>query len=111
MPLAGLGTAAGTFCDQEVQSDGRRATLADGTLAGSVTFLPEALQRTRDALELSPSEVVAVGSTAPARDLGLPRTGRIGRGCRADLVVWEQDAAVAVLRGGEGTLPEAWRIR
>jgi N-acetylglucosamine-6-phosphate deacetylase len=111
MPLAGLGPAAGSFCGREVQSDGLCATLDDGTLAGSAMLLPAALRRTADALELTPSEVVSLGSTAPALDLGLPRTGRIGRGCRADLVVWERDTAVAVLRGGEGTLPADWRIR
>jgi len=111
MPLAGLGAAAGEFCGHEVQSDGKRAILDDGTLAGSVMFLPEALRRTGTALDLSPSDLVALGSTAPALDLGLPRNGRIGRGCRADLVIWERDAAVAALRGAEGELPDAWRSR
>jgi len=109
MPLAGLGTAAGTFCGQEVQSDGVRATLGDGTLAGSVTFLPEALKRTSEALDLDPHQLVALGSTAPALDLGLPKTGRLGRGCRADLVVWDAAGPVAVMRGGEGELPKEWR--
>lgn len=111
MPLAGLGSAAGTFCGAEVQTDGVQATLEDGTLAGSVTFLPDAVHRTARALELDPSVAVRLASTVPALDLGLPRTGRIGRGCRADLVVWEDGAPAAVLRGGEGALPEAWRIR
>ncbi len=110
MPLAGMGTAAGTFCGQEVQSDGARATLADGTLAGSVTFLPEALRRTARALDLTPSRMVSLGSTAAARDLGLPRTGQIGSGCRADLAIWDGDQAVGTLRGGLGTLPPAWRL-
>ena len=110
MPLAGLGTAAGTFCHHEVQTDGTRATLADGTLAGSVTFLAEALTRTARALDWTPDRVVAAGCTAPALDLGLPRTGRLGKGCRADLVVWDNDAPIATLRGGEGSLPDAWRI-
>jgi len=110
MPLAGLGAAAGSFCGQEVQTDGERATLADGTLAGSVTFLPEALARTASALQLSPSRLVSLGCTAAAQDLGLPRTGRIGSGGRADLVVWEDGRAQATLRGGEGELPPEWRI-
>ena len=109
MPLAGLGIAAGTFCGQEVQSDGVRATLADGTLAGSVALLPAALRRTATALNLSAPAVVALGSTAAARDLGLPRTGRIGSGCRADLAIWDGEEAVGTLRGGEGELPESWR--
>ncbi len=110
-PLAGLGPAAGTFCGFEVHSDGKRATLPDGTLAGSVMFLPDAVHRTGVALGLTPSERVALGSTAAALDLGLRRTGRIGRGCRADLVIWEDENPTAVLRGGDGSLPEAWRIR
>jgi N-acetylglucosamine-6-phosphate deacetylase len=109
MPLAGLGAAAGTFCGHEVQSDGTRAILDDGTLAGSVMFLPEALRRTGTALDLTPSDLVALGSTAPALDLGLTRNGRLGKGCRADLVIWERDTPVAVLRGAAGPLPASWR--
>jgi len=111
MPLAGLGPAAGEFCGHEVQSDGTRAILDDGTLAGSVMFLPDALRRTGTALDLAPSDLVALGSTAPALDLGLPRNGRIGRGCRADLAIWERESAAAVIRGGEGALPPEWRVR
>ena len=101
MPLTGLGEASGQFVGREVLSDGNRATLGDGTLAGSVTALPAALARTESALGLHPSRLVALGSLAPAIDLGLRRHGRIASGYRADLIIEEGDQLLAVLVGGE----------
>ena len=111
MPLAGLGETSGSFVGKEILSDGKRATLSDGTLAGSVMALPDALTRTASALSLSPSRIAALGSLAPAMDLGLKRHGRIASGCRADLVVEEAGRGIAVLTGGErvgGEEDTAW---
>jgi N-acetylglucosamine-6-phosphate deacetylase len=100
MPLAGLGVSSGTFCGQEVCSDGSRATLKDGTLAGSVTLLPAALARTAGELGLDDSLISAIGSSNAAEDLGLPKRGKIQSGYRADLVIHGIDGETTVLRGG-----------
>ena len=100
MPLAGMGVSTGVFCGQEVCSDGHRATLVDGTLAGSVTLLPEALSRTEKELGLSGVELQAMGSLNAAEDIGLPRRGSIRTDYRADLVIHGADGVDAVLRGG-----------
>ncbi|MFQ5654886.1 MAG: N-acetylglucosamine-6-phosphate deacetylase, partial [Planctomycetota bacterium] len=85
IPAAGLGATEGGFAGGVVTSDGRRAARGDGTLAGSVMFLPAALERLEGELGLTPWEIAALGSSTAAADLGLPRTGRIASGCRADL--------------------------
>lgn len=101
MPLAGMGISSGVFCGQEVCSDGERATLSDGTLAGSVTLLPEALSRTAKALSLDPVSLQCMGSQNAAEDLGLPRRGSLRTDYRADLVIHGETGIEAVLRGGQ----------
>ncbi|MDE0961013.1 MAG: amidohydrolase family protein [Planctomycetota bacterium] len=104
MPLTGMGIATGNFCGQEVCSDGSKATLENGTLAGSVTLLPEALEKTSDRLGWDASLTSALGASNAADDLGLPRRGAIRSDHRADLVIHSltaaKAAAVTVLRGG-----------
>lgn len=103
MPLAGLGTASGTFASHEVVSDGCRACLPDGTLAGSVTPLLPALQRLGRRLDLPPHRLSRLGSTVPAQDLPVSNLGRIATGTPADLIIFDDDAdgVVATLRAGE----------
>ncbi len=100
MPLAGMGVASGTFCGQEVCSDGSKATLENGTLAGSVTLLPTALEKTANKLGFDPSLRAALGSANAAKDLGIPRRGTIRSEYRADLVIHGDEGKVTVLRGG-----------
>lgn len=102
MPLTGLGPAHGDFAGQSVQSDGARVTAADGTLAGSVTALLPALERTAAALGLSRTRLYQLGATAPAIDLPHSHPGRIATGAPADLVVFDHDGSLlATLRAGE----------
>ena len=100
MPLAGMGVSSGVFCGQEVCSDGKRATLSDGTLAGSVTLLPEALSRTAQALGWDQVSLQNMGSLNAAEDLGLPRRGSLRSDYRADLVIHGESGIEAVMRGG-----------
>ena len=100
MPLAGMGGSSGVFCGQEVCSDGARATLSDGTLAGSVTLLPEALSRTAQALGWDQVSLQNMGSLNAAEDLGLPRRGSLRSDYRADLVIHGESGIEAVMRGG-----------
>jgi N-acetylglucosamine-6-phosphate deacetylase len=77
-----------------------RATLADGTLAGSMLTLAESAVRFR-AAGASLVETVLAGSTRPARLAGARGKGRIARGADADLVAIRDDATVArVWRAG-----------
>lgn len=100
MPLAGLGVSSGTFCGQEVCSDGSRATLSDGTLAGSVTLIPDALRALKERISLGVPELSRIGAANAAEDLGLPRRGLIRTDYRADLIIEGETGIDAVLRGG-----------
>ena len=120
MPLTGMGPGSGAFAGAEVRSDGCRATQVDGTLAGSVTSLPAALWRLEREHGLTPSRICQLGAINPAADLRLPRIGRIGRGCRADLIVLDSRGdRIATLRGGtrvgaesnESLLPDSLRLQ
>lgn len=79
-----------------------RATLADGTLAGSMILLADAVVRYA-AQGASLAETAAAASTRPARLVGARRKGRIVRGADADLVALRPDGSVARvwLRGRE----------
>lgn len=71
-----------------VVKDGK-ATLLDGTLAGSSIALLDAVRNVvRFGLPLA--DAVYAASTAPALAVGL-EAGKIGVGCRADLVVLDRD--------------------
>ncbi len=79
-----------------------RATLADGTLAGSIALLADGVVRFV-APGASLAETVAAASTGPARLLGARHKGRIASGADADLVALRSDGTVARvwLRGRE----------
>ncbi|MFN0059938.1 MAG: N-acetylglucosamine-6-phosphate deacetylase [Planctomycetota bacterium] len=101
MPLAGLPPTRATFAGMEVTTNGVRATLPDGTLAGSTMPMGAALLRMERVLGYTPSQICQLGSIAPADDLRLPRTGRVASAHRADLVISAPDGSiVATLRAG-----------
>jgi N-acetylglucosamine-6-phosphate deacetylase len=70
-----------------------RATLADGTLAGSVLTLDQALRNGLDA-GLSLQQVSQLLSTTPARYMGLADRGELSLGKRADFVVLSREFEV-----------------
>ncbi|MFO1036640.1 MAG: N-acetylglucosamine-6-phosphate deacetylase [Geminicoccaceae bacterium] len=83
-----------------VTKHGAVATLADGTLAGSVLTMDAAL-RNLVVLGLEIGEAARRLSTIPADYLGLKERGRIAVGAMADLVVLGPDLAIrsVVLEG------------
>lgn len=86
MRATGLGDGPSELGGQVVTVSGGRATLADGTLAGSVLTLDAALRRAV-ALGLGLPEVSRMLSLHPAQSLGLRDRGELRVGQRADLVV------------------------
>ena len=79
-----------------------RATLEDGTRAGSTMLLSAAVgryARSGGSAGASPDSLLAgalvAASTRPARLLGTPAKGRIARGADADLVALGEDGTVA----------------
>lgn len=87
---------------QEVQVRGSRATLVDGTLAGSVTDLMGCLKTAATQMDIPLADAVRAASTNPARALGLEgQRGTLDPGAVADAVVLDGDLNVVhvVLRG------------
>ncbi|GGR91958.1 N-acetylglucosamine-6-phosphate deacetylase [Deinococcus sedimenti] len=93
MRAAGLGDGQSELGGQAVTVRGAHATLPDGTLAGSVLTMDEALRRAVAAGVPLP-EASRMASLTPARSVGLRDRGELRVGLRADLVTL--DAALTV---------------
>jgi N-acetylglucosamine-6-phosphate deacetylase len=79
---------------RRIVAGARRATLADGTIAGSIITMDRAFAMLVREAGL-PLEVAArLCATTPARQLGLEDRGRLEPGTRADVVVLGAELAV-----------------
>lgn len=94
---AEAGTVGPVVLDGTDRGPGRAARLSDGTLAGSVLTMPEALAHAVEA-GVDLAAAVAAAATAPAAVLGLDDRGAISPGRRADLVALD----------GAGTVRAVW---
>ena len=90
MRAAGLGDGDSELGGQPVTVRDGKATLPDGTIAGSVLTLDVAL---RNAVRLGVplAEASRMLSAAPAASLGLTDRGELRVGLRADLTVLDHD--------------------
>jgi N-acetylglucosamine-6-phosphate deacetylase len=86
LPAAGVGDGTLDLGGLQVTVRGPRATLADGTIAGSVTLLDGAWKNLL-AAGIPPWAASRALSETPARLLGLNDRGTLAPGARADLVV------------------------
>ena len=95
--MAALGMPAGKHLlgDYEVMVDATSCRLADGTLAGSILSLDQALRNLIEFTGCSLAEALPTITTTPARMLGLAgERGRIAPGYLADLVLLSPDLQV-----------------
>jgi N-acetylglucosamine-6-phosphate deacetylase len=110
---AGLATGESELGGQTVYVRDGKATLADGTLAGSILTMDAALRNLQAATSLSVADLSPIFSTNAARQLGLAhRKGSLRAGYDADLVLL--DSALGVrLTVAEGrpiySAIEMWR--
>jgi N-acetylglucosamine-6-phosphate deacetylase len=96
--MAALGMPAGRHLlgDFEVVVDATSARLADGTLAGSILSLDQALRNLIDATGCTLAEALPTVTTTPARAIGLDHErGRIEPGHVADMVLLTADSRVS----------------
>lgn len=93
---AGMDRGTFTLGPQTIQVRGGAPRLADGSLAGSVLQLHQAVRNFAEAAQVSERDAVMAASLVPARVLGLDRKGRIAPGCDADLVVVDRQGRVAL---------------
>ena len=101
MRAAGMPDGDYTLGGQAVHVDGRRATLADGTLAGSSTDLM-ACMVTAVEMGIPLHQAVKAAAVNPARAIGVySRVGSLEPGKRANLVLLDRDLRVrgVIFRG------------
>ncbi|WP_019011281.1 N-acetylglucosamine-6-phosphate deacetylase [Deinococcus aquatilis] len=104
MRAAGLGDGDSELGGQPVTVRDGKATLPDGTIAGSVLTLDVAL---RNAVRLGVplAEASRMLSAAPAASLGLTDRGELRVGLRADLTVLDNDLNVKAVYVGGHAIP------
>jgi N-acetylglucosamine-6-phosphate deacetylase len=106
MPAAGMPPGRYEFGGQPVIVEGMAAKREDGTLAGSVVTLDQAIRNVVRWTEASPAEALRMASEVPARLLGLPDMGRLATGCVADLVLFDGELNVeTTIIGGRVVSP------
>ena len=87
MRATGLGDGEYSLGGQSVQVKDKKAVLADGTIAGSVTNLFECMKHCID-IGISAEKAVAAATLTPAKALGAEeQIGMISVGRKADLVI------------------------
>jgi N-acetylglucosamine-6-phosphate deacetylase len=95
MPAAGLGDGEYHLLGQKVFVQGSEARLADGTLAGSVLTLNQAVANARAFAGLSWGQAARMATLNSARVLELDASrGALLPGCRADLTLLDADGGV-----------------
>jgi N-acetylglucosamine-6-phosphate deacetylase len=94
MAAAGMPPGDYALGGQRVIVDETSARLTDGTLAGAILTLDEAVRNMVRWTEATPAEALRMASEVPARLLGLADAGRLVAGARADLVLLDRDLRV-----------------
>jgi N-acetylglucosamine-6-phosphate deacetylase len=87
--IAGAGMKPGEydFDGRKVIVDERKATLPDGTLAGSVLLMDQAVRNVVEMTSATPAEALRMASEVPSDLMGWRHKGRIVVGADADLVL------------------------
>ncbi len=102
--MSAAGLAPGTYGlgGQEVTVDATSARLANGTLAGSIVTMDQAVRNVVDWSIASMPEALHMATAVPARVIGEDDRGVIRTGAIADLTVWSDDLTVQeTIVGGE----------
>jgi len=90
--IAAMGQGPGEYAlgDRRVRVDASSARLEDGTLAGSILTMDQAVRNLLSWESCSLAEALTMASTTPARLLGLDKLGSLAPGCAADIVVLDE---------------------
>jgi N-acetylglucosamine-6-phosphate deacetylase len=94
--MAACGSAPGSYPlgGRTVIVDETSAHLADGTLAGSILTMDQAVRNVVAWTETSIAGVLHMATAVPARLLGDKSRGRLVSGARADLTLWDDNLNV-----------------
>ncbi|MED2971374.1 N-acetylglucosamine-6-phosphate deacetylase [Fictibacillus sp. B-59209] len=97
-----MGNGSYTLGGQDVTVDGNEATLADGTLAGSILKMKDAARNMREFTGCSTEDIIQMTAINQAKELGVyERKGSLTAGKDADVVVLneEKDVIFTFCRG------------
>ena len=91
----GMGDGPSELGGQQVFVKGELATLADGTIAGSVATMNRCVKLFRENTGASIADAVAMVTKNPAEDLGIyGERGSLTPGKRADITIFDEQIAV-----------------
>ena len=93
---AAMGTSkrSSQIGDRNTFADDTSVRLADGTLAGSILKMDQAVRNMIKFTDCTLAEAINMASRTPANLLGLNRKGRIAEGCDADIVILDKELNV-----------------
>lgn len=101
MEAAGLPDGDYALGGQPVTVRGNEARLTDGTLAGSVLTMRQALHNLIHLFGIAPFDAVRMCTRTPAECIGEGTLGRMLPGCPAPLTRWSGDWQLRGIIGGE----------
>jgi N-acetylglucosamine-6-phosphate deacetylase len=78
---------------QRVEVNEGKAVLEDGTLAGSVLKMNDALSNMRKHTSMDLVEIVNAATKIPARKMGIPK-GELRKGYDADIVIFDENFSI-----------------
>jgi N-acetylglucosamine-6-phosphate deacetylase len=104
--IAGAGQSPGVYQidGQDILVEATFARLPDGTLAGSVLTLDQAVRLAVSLGGARVADALRMASEVPARLLGLSRKGRLAVGADADLVLFDAELGVLATYGSGRSL-------
>ena len=91
MEAAGLPEGEYTLGGQKVLVRGNEARLTNGTLAGSVLTMPQAMENLIHVFNVDPAAACAMCTSSPADSVGNELCGRIAPGAPLPLTRWTRD--------------------
>ena len=94
MAAAGMPPGNYTLGGQSVTTDGRSVRLPDGTLAGSVLLMDQAIRNVAQWASLGPAQAIRMATEVPANLIHRDDIGRLRPGAVADLVVLDANLRV-----------------
>ncbi|UZJ80184.1 N-acetylglucosamine-6-phosphate deacetylase [Fictibacillus sp. KU28468] len=90
-----MGNGSYTLGGQDVTVDGNEATLADGTLAGSILKMKDAARNMREFTGCSTEDIIQMTAVNQAKELGVyERKGSLTAGKDADVVVLNEEKVI-----------------
>ncbi len=91
---AGMGPGSYSLGGRSITVDATSVRLADGTLAGSILTMDQAIRNLVNWGLLTPPAAIRLATEVPAGVLGFANTGRIAVGATADLALFDQNLTV-----------------